>query len=104
MRTSADLVLVRGRARLERGELALHLAAPRLVALDLDEDLLHEHVDLAVLALDAADVLLELGTHAATAGVATAGARPPGGPSWRRRHGHGGGGEPGPGPAPPILR
>ena len=30
------------------------------MTLDLDEDLLHEHVDLAVLALDTGDVLLEL--------------------------------------------
>jgi hypothetical protein len=34
------------------------------VSLDLDEHLLHEHVDLAALALDPADVSFELATQA----------------------------------------
>ena len=59
-------------------ELAFDLGAPRLMPLDLDEHLLHEHVDLGVLFLDATDVRLELGAQGGHAGrPRAAGSRPP---------------------------
>ena len=58
-----QLIKVGRAAGLEAGEAAFHLSAPAFVPLDLEQDLLHEHVDLGVLALDAPDVLLDLTTQ-----------------------------------------
>jgi len=62
-----QLVSVRRAAGFDGVEPLLHLGAPAFVALDLDEDLLHEQIDLSALALDATDVVLELGAQVANA-------------------------------------
>ncbi len=67
---------IHGCAGFEAGETGFHLGAASVVALDLGEDLLHEHVDLTVLAVDAADVLFELLAESQQARLRGADARP----------------------------